>query len=187
MMAKSNKISHFLPIRFRNGDRVQQFAKKCPRCGKTVSAAQMHGIAANINERILLAARAECSQCHFRFPVTCVITAQKRVMRVALPLWLYRFYIRMLMRSNDTGAPGHNAAAAPVTAQPVNMVIPLDQVVTALEMLGSYQGKPIYAWIEHHGKHYDFSRVTPNPQAEKLELDECLLDQAMIYKLRCNN
>jgi len=189
-MVKSDKISHFLPICFRNGDRVQQFAKKCPHCGKTVSAAQMHGIAANINERILLAARAECSQCHCRFPVTCVITAQKRVMRVALPLWLYRFYIRMLMRSTDAGtqqplrAP---AVSAPPAAQPANAEIPLDQVVTALELLGSYQGKPIYSWIEHRGKHYDFSRVTPNPQAEKLACDECLLNQTMIYKLRCNS
>ena len=65
----------------------------------------MHGIAANINERILLAARAECSQCHYRFPVTCVITPQKRVLRVALPLWLYRFYIQLLTRDGVARHP----------------------------------------------------------------------------------
>ena len=126
-MSKLDKISQFLPIRFRNGDRIQQFAKKCPHCGKTVSAAHMYGIAANINERVLLAAQAQCAHCQYRFPVTCVITAQKRVLRVALPLWLYRLYIQLLARSGQQPAPvADNPPAA--MPEPAPVAVPQKKV-----------------------------------------------------------
>lgn len=183
-MSKLDKISQFLPIRFRNGDRIQQFAKKCPHCGKTVSAAHMYGIAANINDRVLLAAQAQCSHCQFRFPVTCVITAQKRVLRVALPLWLYRLYIQMLARSGQHAAiPENNPPAAVPEPAPVK-IVPLEQVTTAIESLGSYLGKPIFAWIRRNEFFYDFERVSPNPAAEHLADDECLLDAGLVYKRR---
>jgi hypothetical protein len=185
-MSKLDKISQFLPIRFRNGDRIQQFAKKCPHCGKTVSAAHMYGIAANINERVLLAAQAQCAHCQYRFPVTCVITAQKRVLRVALPLWLYRLYIQLLARSGQQPAPvaDNPPAAMPEPAPVTAKVVPLEQVTTAIESLGSYLGKPIFAWIRRNDFFYDFERVSPNPATERLADDECLLDAGLVYKRR---
>lgn len=183
-MSKLDKISQFLPIRFRNGDRIQQFAKKCPHCGKTVSATHMYGIAANINERVLLAAEAQCAHCHFRFPVTCVITAQKRVLRVSLPLWLYRFYIQLLAKptskSNTADDVTPEKPAEPVAPKSIAM----DQVTTAIESLGSYLDKPIFAWIRRNDFFYDFERVSPNPSAERLADDECLLDAGLVYKRR---
>lgn len=183
-MVKLDKISHFLPIRFRNGDRVQQFAKKCPHCGKTVSAAQMHGIAANINERILLAAKAECSQCHYRFPVTCVITPQKRVLRVALPLWLYRFYIQLLTR-DGVGKPAAVTAAEPVEP-PANQQarISASMVSGRGESMGSYQGQSIHDWIACGSDYFDFERVCANATGEKLAADEYLLENHLVYKRR---
>lgn len=180
-MSKLDKISQFLPIRFRNGDRIQQFAKKCPQCGKTVSATHMYGIAANINERVLLAAQAQCAHCHFRFPVTCVITAQKRVLRVSLPLWLYRFYIQLLAKPTSAReVPASMANDKPAVPKPVAV----DQVTTAIETLGSYLGKPIFAWIQRNEFFYDFDRVSPNPSTERLADDECLLDAGLVYKRR---
>lgn len=183
-MSKLDKISQFLPIRFRNGDRIQQFAKKCPHCDKTVSATHMFGIAANINERVLLAAQAECPHCQFRFPVTCVITAQKRVLRVALPLWLYRMYIQMLSRSGQKTPPPENASHQATAEVAPSSAISMEQVTTAVETLGSYLDKPIFAWIRRNGLIYDFERVCANPATEQLADDECLLEAWLVYKRR---
>ncbi len=181
-MVKSDKISHFLPIQFRNGDRVQQFAKKCPHCGKTVSAAQMHGIAANINERILLAARAECAQCRFRFPVTCVITPQKRVLRVVVPLWLYRLYIQLLMPDSRPAPRLDTPATADTAPQRQPLPVAAHLVDASAEIIGYFGGRPIASSVMFDGQICTFERTSADQCKETLAADEILLEGGLIYR-----
>ena len=115
---------------------------------------------------------------------------ETRDARGAAAMAVSLFYIRMLMRSTDAGTQQPlrtPAVSAPPAAQPAKC---RDSTGSGRYRAGTARqlsGQPIYSWIEHRGKHYDFSRVTPNPQAEKLACDECLLNQTMIYKLRCNS
>jgi hypothetical protein len=90
----------------------------------------------------------------------------------------------MLARSGQQPAiPEDNPQATEPEPAPVK-VVPLEQVTTAIESLGSYLGKPIFAWIRRNDFFYDFERVSPNPATEHLADDECLLDAGLVYKRR---
>ena len=50
--------------------------------------------------------------------------------------------------------------------------------------LGSYQGRPIYAWLKTGNQYYDFERVFAGNQFERLDGNELLVDACLVYRLR---
>ena len=70
-MPKPNRLSHFLPLAFRNGQSISRFAKHCVRCNELVTADHMHGVAAVIQNRIVIAAKARCPACDAEFNPGC--------------------------------------------------------------------------------------------------------------------
>ena len=178
-MRKTDRISHFLPMPVGNGDRISKFSKKCPHCAHVVSADHMMGVASAMKGQIALAAEAECPACRRTFPVSCVITADKKVLRVRLPLWAFRSYLQLI--SPPFVPPVE--PATPVAAAPHSLSLDTfdDKAETAL---GSYQGRPIYAWLKTGNQYYDFERVFAGNQFERLDGNELLVDACLVYRLR---
>lgn len=183
-MARPDKISRFLPIRFTNGTKVRRFAKHCPRCHAMVGADAMDGLACLLENKIFVAARASCPVCHKRFPVACVITDDRHVHRVLIPDWMFGLWLRMAAR--DLPQPvDHREWDMPEEQQPDMAGLVLndsEQVVHSGEVLGQFDGVRISSWIEYQGQRYEFERAAP-PGMVRLEQDQVLFDGKLIYHL----
>ncbi|BEV72799.1 MULTISPECIES: hypothetical protein [unclassified Paludibacterium] len=184
-MARPDKISRFLPISFANGTKVRRFAKHCPRCNTMVTADTMQGIAALLENRIFVAAKAHCPVCQKRFSVACVITDNRHVHRVLAPDWLFSLWLRMAVR-NLPQPVNHHEWALPEEEAPAQHGLVLkdsEDIVHSEEILGKFDGITISSWIEYQGQRYHFERAAP-PGGIKLGVDEILFDGKLIYQLK---
>ncbi|WP_137938499.1 hypothetical protein [Chitinivorax sp. B] len=141
----------------------------------------MHGIATSVKTQIALAAQAECPACRRQFQVTCIITEDKRVLRVMLPLWLFRAYLQLIAKPGQTLPPIPDEPERPSS---LSLDTIEDKAVDTL--LGTYQGKPIYAWIKNGNDYYDFERVFAGIGQEKIDGNELLVETCLIYRRRLN-
>ncbi|QNM96830.1 hypothetical protein [Chitinimonas koreensis] len=179
-MRPTQRLDHFLPVRFRNGTLVKQFSKPCVRCGRVLHAADMHGIARLLGSHLALAAQAECPACQARFPVTCVVDDKKRVRRLGVPHFLLSLYLRLLPDHPDEGEAREAAAAQAAREEAAAVAVaPVVDYPRADVALGSYQGKPIPAHIVVDGREVPFDRVEPGGRVAP---GEYLLDGCFVYK-----
>ncbi|MDF0604737.1 hypothetical protein HZU77_003590 [Neisseriaceae bacterium TC5R-5] len=188
-MAKPDKISHFLPVSFANGNSVRRFGKHCPKCQAMVAAEQMEGLLSKQKDKIFLVAQAHCPSCHHRFAVACVITNDKRVHRVGLPQWLFQFWLQMLTRHDPQPASKENWEVEPVeshgaslSSSPRLVLAEDSSVVCSDEVIGRFQGEPIWAWIEYQGQRFIFERTTPENTQPNLSDSELLFGNWLIYR-----
>jgi hypothetical protein len=171
-------IDEQLPMQLAPGVTIFRFAKPCPACRTLVSARAMRGVLRHIEHHAALAAEARCPQCGHVFPVCCVIDAHKHVRRIALPLVLWRTYLRLIppqpaeRAAHSTVAPVVAESAAPATASAADYL-------RAESVIGHYQGKPIPAWIEVDGRRLPFDRVEPEG---RVAVGEFLIDGYFVYK-----
>jgi hypothetical protein len=171
-------IDEQLPAQLAPGVTIFRFAKPCPACRTLVPARAMHGVLRRIERHAALAAQAHCPQCGHAFPVCCVIDADKRVRRVALPLFIWRTYLRLIPPQPGERAP--HRVAPPVSPPPMPaQAAPAADYVRAEAVLGHYQGKPIPAWIEVDGRRLPFDRVEPGGH---VAAGEFLIDGHFVYK-----
>ncbi|TSJ91157.1 hypothetical protein [Chitinimonas sp. BJB300] len=178
-MRPTNRIDHFLPIRFKNGAVVKQFSKPCIKCGQLLQARHMHGIARLLEDHLAMAATAHCPACHTQFGVACVIDNEKRVRRVVLPLFLFKLYLRTLAMHPDEVAAHEQALADIAKAQtPVIKAEPVDYP-RAGSIIGRYGDKPIPAYIVVDGREVPFDRIEADGQ---VNVGEYLLDGCFVYK-----
>ncbi|MBB5019386.1 hypothetical protein HNQ59_002687 [Chitinivorax tropicus] len=180
-MRKTDRINRFLPLPLGDGDRVSKFSKKCTHCGHIVTAEHMHGIATSVKAQIALAAEAECPACRRQFPVACLITEDKRVLRVMLPMWLFRFYLQLIAKPAPPMPIEDEIEQSPVQDS-LSLEALEDKAVDAL--LGTYQGKPIYAWVKNDSQYYDFERVFAGTPHERIDSNELLVETCLIYRRR---
>lgn len=182
-MARPDKISRFLPITFLNGMKVQRFGKQCPACRTMVGAEQMTGIASLIRNRIFLAADGHCTACGEVFPITCVITDDKRVHRIMIPGKLFRYWLFRTVRNHPQPSDTREWEIPEHLDQPVGRVVSeTDDVTRSAETLGRFQGAVIPAWIEYETLRYVFERAAPPGGNLQLDEDELLLDGRLIYR-----
>lgn len=183
-MARPDKISRFLPISFGNGTKVRRFAKHCPHCRAMVNADCMHGIAALLENKIFVSARAQCPACQRRFSLACVITDDRHVHRVMLPDWMFGLWLRMAVR--DLPQPVHHQEwEMPEPEQPAlqdRIIANSEQVQHSDKILGKFDGIDIPSWIEFNGQRYLFQRAAP-PGGIRLEDGEVLFDGKLIYQM----
>lgn len=191
-MLDKKPIDNFLPMRFKAGGAVKQFSKPCIKCGNVLQASQMQGTVRLIDDHIALAAEALCPKCSTRFGVACVIDNEKRVRRVALPAFLFGWYLRLLPLQpgemnasvNDTlsGKPTDPAASlgeqAVIAAPPPPPAVDYPRSHTSL---GQYLGKPIPSYIIVAGREIPFDRIALDG---RYDAGEYLLDGCLIYKPR---
>lgn len=184
-MAKSDKISRFLPISFRNNTKVHRFGKHCPHCRTMVSADRMEGIASLINNKIFIAAKGSCPVCNTRFAICCIITDDKQVHRVLLPGWIFRRWLAFTVRNDPQPLHHQEWELANKEHDSHKGLVLTDSnlVVHSDEVLGSYQGKKISAWIEYQGKRFVFERAAPLANLQQLNENELLFEGQLIYKL----
>lgn len=173
-MRRVSGLDHCLPFQFGDGGRVSRFAKSCVRCGKPVDAAQMHGLIKVLPDRAFVSAMAHCPHCQARFPVTCLITADKRVRRLHIPNGLLLFYLQWSMP--DVPVQPFVPEAAPT----LTAVDPLAVEPTG-ESLGQYQAQTIYASVRYQGESYRFDRVALQQEAGVAE-GELLLAGGLVYR-----
>lgn len=187
-MQPNFRLSDVLPLRFANGEQVRQFSKPCLSCGTMLSAQHMIGVARLVNDHIAIAARAQCPSCGARFSVTCMIDEDKRVRRVVLPYWLFNPYLRMLTPPAKDGAlrPPRPVSETPRpdfmgAEQPGPLATPAlaQDIVRANDVVGSYQGKPIPAWVQVNGKQFSFERIATDMRAGD---GEVLIDGYLVYR-----
>ncbi|KUM02249.1 hypothetical protein KIF53_18215 [Chromobacterium subtsugae] len=179
-MARPDKISRFLPLTFANGNSVRRFGKHCPQCRAMVGAEHMEGIASLKQGKIFLSAEACCPQCRQRFPVACVITDDKRVHRVLLPLWMFRIWLNSATRHDPQPENQDNWEIE--AEEPKGLSLPADaEVVRSEEVLGRFQGEPICAWIEYQGQRFVFDRAAPGNNLT-LTPSELLFEGRLIYR-----
>lgn len=179
-MRPTNRIDHFLPVRFKNGTLVKQFSKPCVKCGQMLHARHMHGIARVVEDHLALAAQAHCPACHHQFGVACVIDKEKRVRRVALPIFLFKLYLRVLA-VQPAEALAHEQALAEVAKQQ-QASAPKPEPVDyprAETVIGRYADKPIPAYIVVNGAEVPFDRIEA---AGRVNAGEYLLDGCFVYK-----
>jgi len=183
-MARQNTISSYLPVTFANGNRVRRFGKHCPRCHAMVGCEHMSGLASLQQDKLFLAAQAVCPSCQQRFPVACVISDDKRVHRVLLPLWIYRMWLQMATRNTPQPASQENWAVeeAPAEALPCGLIVPDAAAVQGSDdILGRFADLPIPAWVEYQGQRFVFERAAP-PGQFGLQSNELLLAGRLIYR-----
>lgn len=108
----------------------------------------MHGLARLIENRIILAARAECPQCQHQFNVTCVIDDQKQVSRLWIPTWFLLWWLSTLEAPTPT----------PMVVTPPTTEIEINPDVST-ETLGVFDGRVIPAWVDWQGNRYHFDRI----------------------------
>ncbi|WP_024304601.1 hypothetical protein [Pseudogulbenkiania sp. MAI-1] len=181
-MTTPQKISRFLPLTFPNGNRISRFAKACPHCHGMVTAREMEGLARLLHDKIVLAAEAECPDCHRRFPVTCVISDDKRVHRVRMPLWLFRIWLKLALRNlpepqlqEDWSVPEEAPRAGIRLANNA-------EITRSSEVLGQFDGTPISAWLEVDGRRFVFERALPPAGQLCLSDSELLFEGKLVYK-----
>lgn len=183
-MARPDKISRFLPISFSNGTKVRRFAKHCPHCRTMVNADCMQGLAALMENKIFVSARAECPACRKRFSLACVITDDRHVHRVMIPDWMFTLWLRLAAR--DLPQPVHHQEweleEEEETLPPLHdrIVADSERVLHSDEVLGKFDGIEIPSWIEFNGQRYTFERAAP-PGGIRLEAGEILFDGKLIY------
>ncbi|MBS1155056.1 MAG: hypothetical protein H6R07_980 [Proteobacteria bacterium] len=187
-MQPNCRLSDVLPLRFANGEQVRQFSKPCLSCGTMLSAQHMIGVARVVNDHIAIAARAQCPSCGERFSVTCMIDDEKRVRRVVLPYWLFNPYLRMLKPPVKEGAAREVRPVEELprpdfmgAEQPGPVAAPAQKldIVRADDAVGSYQGKPIPAWVQVNGKQFSFERIAIDMRAGE---GEVLIDGCLVYR-----
>ncbi len=183
-MPKPNRLSHFLPLAFRNGQSISRFAKHCVRCNELVTADHMHGVAAVIQNRIVIAAKARCPACDAEFAISCVITEDKKVHRVLLPGWMLRWWLSTARtevprtRSRDWQ---YEEEAQRAPEPPRSPSIDRDSATLSPEALGQFDGEPIPAWISVDGTTLHFVRTAPKGIHEPLRPGEVLFNDRLIY------
>lgn len=191
-MLDKKPIDNFLPMRFKAGGAVKQFSKPCIKCGNVLQASQMQGTVRLIDDHIALAAEALCPKCRTRFGVACVIDNEKRVRRVALPAFLFGWYLRLLplqpgeMNASVSDTIGGGKVAEPAASaneQPIIAAPPPPAVdyPRSPASLGQYLGKPIPAYIIVAGREIPFDRIALDGRYES---GEYLLDGCLIYRAR---
>ena len=183
-MSRPDLLSQLLPYTFTNGVTISRFAKLCPHCQRPVEANGMYGQIVAINERLFLAARAECRHCECRFPIACMIDNQRRVQPVFMPLWLFNAVLSMMARQrvspNDPTlqlSPEALAALPPLVPS-----LSTEDVTEAKQCVGSYDGIEIPAWIEHNGQRLEFVRVIPPNLWPQLESEERLYRRRLVFR-----
>lgn len=187
-MPKYAKISRSLPITFANGNAVRQFAKHCVRCRQLVSGEHMYGVMTLVQDRIVLAAEAHCPHCQAKFPVTCVITDDKKVHRVVLPMTILRWWLASSQagrpRSANTRAQDWEYPATPPVATPP----PAPAVVQhthpdqrSEDSIGRFQDVAIPAWVQVNGIRYVFARPVVDKASLSLAPHELLIDGCLIF------
>lgn len=188
-MRKTGPLQQFLPIQFGNGVSIKQFAKPCLRCGASLTARDMHGIARLVDSHVALAAKARCPKCGLSFGVACVIDSDKKVRRVILPPLLFRWYLQVLPDAPTASDPSASAArrdyaedqrAAEQTAEPAPTLAE-GEFQRSMETVGQYQGQPIPAWIIARGDRLLFDRVEARPQG-RVQGDEIVIDGYLVYR-----
>lgn len=184
-MPKYAKISRSLPITFANGNAVRQFAKHCVRCRQLVSGEHMYGVMTLVQDRIVLAAEAQCPHCQAKFPVTCVITDDKKVHRVVLPMTILRWWLA----SSQAGRPRPTPTRAedweyptPVAPTPTPRVVLHTQPdQRSEESIGRFQDVAIPAWVQVNGIRYVFARPVVDNASLSLAPHELLIDGCLIF------
>lgn len=184
-MRRPDLLSQLLPYTFSNGITISRFAKLCPHCQRPVEANAMYGQIVAINERLFIAARAECRHCENRFPIACMIDNQRRVQPVFMPQWLFNWVLSLMAKQrvspNDpTLSLSPEALAA---LQPLVTSLSAEEVTEAAQHLGSYDGMDIPAWIEHNGQRLEFVRVIPPNQWPELKAEERLYRRRLVFRL----
>ncbi|MBA4708337.1 hypothetical protein [Aquitalea aquatica] len=183
-MARQNTISSYLPVTFPNGNRVRRFGKHCPHCHAMVGCEHMAGLASLQQDKLFLAAQGTCPACQHRFPIACVITDDKRVHRVLLPLWVYRMWLQMATRNTPQPVAQANWEVQEENTAPAQQGILLTDAEVAArspEILGRFQDQPISAWIEYQDRRFVFERAAP-PGQFVLGEQEVLLAGKLIYR-----
>ncbi|RQO77492.1 hypothetical protein DBR44_02460 [Aquitalea sp. FJL05] len=183
-MARQNTISSYLPVTFPNGNRVRRFGKHCPHCHAMVGCEHMAGLASLQQDKLFLAAQGTCPACQHRFPIACVITDDKRVHRVLLPLWVYRMWLQMATRNTPQPVAQANWEVQEENTAPAQQGILLTDAEVAArspEILGRFQDQPISAWIEYQDRRFVFERAAP-PGQFALSEQEVLLAGKLIYR-----
>lgn len=185
-MQAKKPIDQFLPVRFKHGSVVKQFSKPCIKCGQVLQANQMLGILRVIDDHIALAAEASCHQCHTQFGVACVIDNDKKVRRVALPAFLFGWYLRAL--PEQPAEMEQQTLSGPAAEEPRNVTLAKPQAAPtppqvdyprASVSVGQYQGKPIPAYILVAGREIPFDHIALDGTAGS---GEFLIDGLFVYK-----
>ena len=183
-MRRPDLLSQLLPYTFSNGITISRFAKLCPHCQRPVEANAMYGKMAALNERLFIAARAECRHCEYRFPIACMIDNQRRVQPVFMPLWLFNGVLSLMSRQrvspNDPTLELSPEALAAL--QPMVSSLSTEEVTEATEHVGRYDGMEIPAWIEHNGQRLKFVRVIPPNQWPELDAGEHLYRRRLVFQ-----
>lgn len=185
-MPKPNRLSHFLPLSFRNGQSISRFAKHCVHCNELVTAEHMHGVAAVIQNRIVIAARARCPACHAEFPITCVITEDKKVHRVLLPGWILSWWLSTVKTDSQprTRSRDWQYEEAPPQPSPARSPsVDREKATLSPDSLGQFDGEPIPAWIMVDGTTLHFVRTAPKGIHEPLRDGEVLFNDRLIYRV----
>ncbi|WP_287882059.1 hypothetical protein [Aquitalea sp.] len=183
-MARQNTISSYLPVTFPNGNRVRRFGKHCPHCHAMVGCEHMSGLASLQQDKLFLAAQGSCPACHHRFSVACVITDDKRVHRVMLPLWVYRLWLQLATRNTPQLPSRENWSVEQEEADPAPVGFIVNDVASVTcsdEILGRFHEQTISAWVEYEGRRFLFERAAPPGQFALTE-QELLLAGTLIYR-----
>lgn len=154
----------------------------------------MYGRVLLAQDRILLAAQAHCPHCGHRFPVSCVITDDKRVHRVIIPMNLLRWWLSTVRQHHVSGEPATQARDwefHPATTLPEHQHLAMSPPKVTLpdarsdDIIGSFDGKPIPAWVRYQQKMYEFTRVWQQKSGTPLlNEQEILIDEVLIYTLQ---
>lgn len=185
-MAKTDRISRQLPKIFANGTKIRRFAKPCTRCQHVVEAQNMDGQLLMIDNRLFLAARAHCPQCAHRFQVACIITPERRVLPVRLPLWLFRVWLKIvapkavIITEADPAWEFHANNEAPKSqlTRPAEADLAFSETV-----IGRFQGLDIPAACHYQSHPYRFERIAPIGRPIEANEQEILVRDQLIYRL----
>lgn len=181
-------IASYLPIAFTNGSRVNRFGKECPQCHKLVMADAMFGRMLLVQDRILLAAEGQCPHCGHHFPISCVITDDKKVHRIFMPMIFLRWWLSTMhgdeqgVRTQSEDWEYHPATTLP-EHQPKKAAPQLQGLTRSQEILGSFDGVKIPAKVFYDNGIYEFLRVAPRNGFYQLAASEILVDEVLIYGL----
>lgn len=170
-MRSYRSLDEYLPLKFQNQSTIVRFYKKCPNCGSTVEASNMHGEVLVVNDVAIIAALAKCQKCADKFSVSCLINNQKQVRQLIVPMsflrwWLYKNRQKYLSdlplnwhislskgRVTAIPAPDSEMKIAPTPQQE-----PSPDLISE-EIVGSLGELQIHSWIIFDGKRYDFDRI----------------------------
>ncbi|MCW3481010.1 hypothetical protein OL229_15790 [Neisseriaceae bacterium JH1-16] len=181
-MARLDPIARYLPHTFANGTTVRRFAKPCPRCRQVVESTDMYGQLAVLQDRLFVAAEGRCRHCHHRFSIACMISNDKHVHRVALPMWAFKLWLKMATR-NTIQPSDPNWSLPEPEPEPTVPSLADGDVTMADTIVGRYDGLEIPAWIRHDGRRYNFERTIATGQSPQLASSEQLFRERLVYRL----